>query len=90
MDWTQLETCEYDCPHCGATWAMRVKDALYVDNVSDDCETKCTECGGLYQLRCVSVEVEMEAIAKDPNIYGSNAGIRCDTDSGPCACGAWH
>ena len=25
--------------------------------------------------------------AKD---YGSNAGIRCDTDDGPCACGAWH
>jgi hypothetical protein len=22
--------------------------------------------------------------------YGSNAGIRCDTDDGPCACGAWH
>ena len=22
--------------------------------------------------------------------YGSNAGIRCDTDNGPCACGAWH
>ncbi len=22
--------------------------------------------------------------------YGSNAGVRCDTDDGPCACGAWH
>ena len=31
--------------------------------------------------------------AKDRNgsvDYGSNAGIRCDTDNGPCACGAWH
>lgn len=31
--------------------------------------------------------------AKDQNRlvdYGSNAGIRCDSDDGPCACGAWH
>lgn len=22
--------------------------------------------------------------------FGSNGGIRCDTASGPCSCGAWH
>lgn len=22
--------------------------------------------------------------------YGTNAGVRCDTGSGPCSCGAWH
>jgi hypothetical protein len=22
--------------------------------------------------------------------YGTNAGVKCDTDNGPCACGAWH
>ncbi|MCF7843560.1 hypothetical protein K9M47_01535 [Candidatus Gracilibacteria bacterium] len=22
--------------------------------------------------------------------YGTNAGVRCDTRSGPCSCGAWH
>jgi hypothetical protein len=22
--------------------------------------------------------------------YGTNGGVRCDTNSGPCACGAWH
>jgi hypothetical protein len=22
--------------------------------------------------------------------YGSNAGRECDTNSGPCSCGAWH
>lgn len=27
---------------------------------------------------------------QDAKNYGSNAGIRCDTDEGPCACGAWH
>lgn len=21
---------------------------------------------------------------------GTNGGVRCDTSSGPCACGAWH
>lgn len=22
--------------------------------------------------------------------YGTNGGIKCDTDNGPCSCGAWH
>jgi len=22
--------------------------------------------------------------------FGSNGGVKCDTDNGPCACGAWH
>lgn len=22
--------------------------------------------------------------------YGTNGGVRCDTLSGPCSCGAWH
>lgn len=22
--------------------------------------------------------------------YGRNGGVECDTDDGPCACGAWH
>lgn len=28
-----------------------------------------------------------EPAAKD---YGTNAGTKCDTNDGPCACGAWH
>ncbi len=30
-----------------------------------------------------------EAVEQEKH-YGSNAGIRCDTDDGPCSCGAWH
>ena len=22
--------------------------------------------------------------------YGTNAGAQCDTNDGPCSCGAWH
>lgn len=31
-----------------------------------------------------------EALPDTLKDYGSNAGVRCDTDDGPCACGAWH
>lgn len=48
-----------------------------------------------------SVE-EIEAVAKrtvdiqdlhrlvDPKTYSENGGQKCDADSGPCSCGAWH
>lgn len=37
------------------------------------------------------VGVPMQASA-DNGVFAppSNAGVACDTDSGPCACGAWH
>ena len=35
-------------------------------------------------IKCMRLERQL---AKD---YGSNAGIKCDMDKGPCACGAWH
>lgn len=54
--------CEYSCPHCGETFSLG-RDAQYIDNVADECETQCSECGGRYQLRCVWVEITMEAIA---------------------------
>ena len=25
-----------------------------------------------------------------PHDYGRNGGVKCDTHSGPCSCGAWH
>ena len=31
----------------------------------------------------------MEAHSQYVNL-GTNGGVRCDTVSGPCACGAWH
>jgi hypothetical protein len=52
--------CEFDCPHC--LESFDIKDGIYRDDVADECTTKCPNCGGLYQLRCVSVDVHMEAI----------------------------
>lgn len=33
---------------------------------------------------------EIFPAAKRVAEFGSNAGQRCDTDDGPCSCGAWH
>lgn len=52
--------CEFDCPHCGQGFTMD-DSGIYVDDVEDECESQCSVCGGAYQLRCVSVDVEMEA-----------------------------
>ena len=36
-------------------------DGIYKDDVEDECTTTCGQCGGVFQLQCVSVDVEMEA-----------------------------
>ncbi len=36
-------------------------------------------------MRLIEQE-EMVAVSS----FGSNGGVQCDTDRGPCACGAWH
>jgi len=51
--------CEYDCPHCGAGWVMG-DEGIYTDDVEDECTTTCEKCGGVFQLRCAHVSVEME------------------------------
>ena len=53
--------CEFSCPHCGQGFTMD-QEAIYIDDVEDECESTCSSCGGSYQLRCVSVDVVMEAI----------------------------
>ena len=56
--------CEFECPHCGQGFVMG-DSGIYTDDVEDECSSVCSNCGGRYQLRCVSVEVEMEAIPFD-------------------------
>jgi len=56
--------CEFTCPHCGQEFTMG-DEGIYTDDVADECESTCSKCGGVYQLRCVSVTVEMEAIKKE-------------------------
>lgn len=59
--------CEFECPHCGQEFTIR--DGMYRDDVEDEVYSTCECCGGVYQLRCISVEVEMEAI---PVTKGAN------------------
>ena len=61
----------------------------------NDLAKRCTECTRptkneyLKDGKCPICRgtTEQEPGRRD---YGMNGGIRCDTDSGPCACGAWH
>lgn len=53
-------TCNYDCPYCYQGFEMG-SDGIFIDDIDDNCTTTCDECGGVFQLRCVSVEVKMEA-----------------------------
>jgi hypothetical protein len=46
---------------------------IFTDDVEDGCESQCRECGGYYQLRCVSVEVEMEVIPVTKDAAGSSS-----------------
>lgn len=48
-----------------------------------------------FEIKPVHIEPEATELKVDKENdvavdYGSNAGVRCDTDDGPCACGAWH
>lgn len=40
-----------------------------------------------YESSVQAVVTHLTEVLEAPS---SNAGIACDTDSGPCACGAWH
>ena len=66
---------------------------------------KCPECGGLHPDDALNAgggqyilgdghkpDCQLAAVigSDSSKNYGSNAGICCDTDDGPCACGAWH
>ena len=50
---------EYDCPHCGQGYEIGANDAIFIDNIEDECETTCDKCNGKFQLYCHSIEVEM-------------------------------
>ena len=53
--------CEYDCPHCGQGYSFDT-NAIYADDIADDCKRICQKCGGKYQLRCVAVAIELEVV----------------------------
>ena len=51
---------EYECPHCGQGLVMG-GNAVYADDVEDECARQCDSCKGWYQLVCESVEVYLVA-----------------------------
>lgn len=59
--------CEFECPHCESCFVLN-EDGIHVDDVEDECQSQCSECGGYYQLRCVFVDVFMEAIPVTKNV----------------------
>jgi len=53
--------CDYDCPHCGQGYTIG-DSGIYIDDVEDETDTTCDECGGRFQLFCSDVQVVMETI----------------------------
>lgn len=56
---------------------------------------RCTECDQPTKnkyLKDSKCPVCRDTTAQEPGRrnYGMNGGVRCDTSSGPCSCGAWH
>ena len=64
----------YDCPHCGQGWEMSASDAIFEDNIEDECETTCDACGGTFQLFCGRIDVEMGVRLQDESRQDSNQG----------------
>lgn len=64
------ERVDFDCPHCGMGFSMEAGDAICTDHVEDECSEKCQACGKEYQLRCVSVSVEMECTKTPDKLIG--------------------
>jgi len=61
---------EWSCPHCGERWIPDDIEASYHDDYADGTSMLCEDCGGEYQLRCVSVNMHFETRIADakPNI----------------------
>lgn len=53
--------CKFTCPYCHQDFVMG-QDGIYTDDVEDETFSQCPSCKKYYQLRCVSVEVEMECL----------------------------
>lgn len=64
--------CEYECPHCHTGWVMG-HEGIFTDDIEDECTSTCGKCGGIFQLRCVSVEVEMQATKVHDDLDVSSA-----------------
>ena len=53
----ELLKAEFECPYCGQGFELDASEAMHIDHIRDECSEKCEACGGMYQLRCVYVEV---------------------------------
>ena len=54
-------------------YSMEAGDALYTNEVEDECASQCPVCKEWYQLQCVSVSIEKAATkAGKPQAYQSD------------------
>lgn len=67
MDEPDTTMIPFDCPRCGQGFEIPARDALFTDHCRDECTETCSECGQDYQLRCVSVSIEMECLRPTVN-----------------------
>lgn len=63
-----------------------------IQDIKDHPENHKHDFAGLQQCCFINGAIDcsvMEAHSKYVDL-GTNGGVKCDTTSGPCACGAWH
>jgi len=88
------------CPHCepyeefwpyGGQGEVLDDTALLLNSLAKRCAgcNRPTKNKYLKEGRCPVCRGVVDQEPGRTN-YGTNGGIRCDTASGPCACGAWH
>lgn len=52
---------EWGCPYCDARYEANENDE-YIDDVRDESDRKCEECGKRFQLRCILVDLYFEVV----------------------------
>ena len=74
---------EYRIPFVREGWTL-----MKSTNITD--ATRELDAMGPYGEEAQMRNAETKKRLQRPALYGYNGGVRCDTHSGPCACGAWH
>lgn len=56
----KFEVNSWGCPFCDYE-VEADDDDQYIDDISDESDRKCPECGKTFQLRCVAMDLYFEA-----------------------------
>ena len=61
-----FEANEVGCPWCGAIWEVEQDEEMHTDDIRDETEQKCPDCGGTYQQVCTHVDMFFKCYQAKP------------------------